>query len=76
MKHQTLGNGPDCLITPEHGASYVLPGGSAWCPSQAHDKADPIEPGLLTKQQAWLEAKAKKGEGNDQPAEPEAAAAG
>ena len=67
MKVRTTGTGADCLITPDHGASVVLGSGAEWCPNQAHDSARPKpEPGLLSKQQAWLDAKAK-GATNDQP---------
>jgi hypothetical protein len=59
MKVRTTGTGPDCLITPDHGASVVLSSGAEWCPNQAHDRASPPEPGILTRQQAWLDAKAK-----------------
>ena len=59
----TTGNGRDCLITPEHGASIVLGSGAEWCPNQAHDKAKPKESGLLTKQQAWLDAREAKVDG-------------
>jgi hypothetical protein len=62
MKHDRTGTGPDCLITPAHGASIVLSSGAAWCPNQAHDKAKPIEPGLIDRQVEWLAAKAKPDE--------------
>ena len=65
MKQRTTGTGADCLITPEHGASVVLSSGAEWCPNQAHDKAKPMEPGLLTKQQAWLEAREAKAKGDE-----------
>ena len=60
MKVKTQGTGPDCLITPDHGASVVLSSGAEWCPNQAHDKAKPIEPGLLSRQQDWLDKQAKE----------------
>jgi len=67
MKVKTQGTGADCLITPDHGASVVLSSGAEWCPNQAHDAAKPKpEPGLLTRQKDWLEAKAK-GAVDDQP---------
>ena len=74
MKRQTGGTGDDCLITPDHGASIVLSSGKHWCPNQAHDKAKPLEPGLIDKQQAWLDKQAKGG-GNGKEAEAQAEAA-
>jgi hypothetical protein len=69
MKVRTTGTGADCLITPDHGASVVLSSGAEWCPNQAHDRVNPPEPGILTKQQAWLDAQKAKAD------EPEAEAA-
>jgi hypothetical protein len=53
--------GRDCLITPEHGASFIVGKGAEWCPHSAHLLGDPkaITPQLLSKQEAWLDERAK-----------------
>jgi hypothetical protein len=74
MKYERNDTGAVCLITPAHGPSVVLSGGAEWCPNQAHDAADPVEPGLLSRQQKWLDEKAKPKAKAD--AKPVAAVAG
>jgi hypothetical protein len=66
MKHQQQHlppHGRPCLITPEHGLSFVVGKGNAeWCPHSDHliGPVSKLTPQLLVKQQAYLDDLAAK----------------